>query len=717
MEREDATRAQWCRLAPHWFHSSCRPLLSAVRGSPAVLDGVCILAALVALLLLTAALSALGFGVGFDVFPIGEDNNWVDMLQRGAGAEAARLFWAHDHRNPLSPWWYIAARGIILHFDAGLLFLRFAMAVVLAASTYCMVVTVAGYQARKFALAVAILIISWMANRFPDQIVWIFHGALAASLLSIAAYARFIEEGRRHYRLYALSLLLWFIAFATYTIQCGAVLAIGYLALRRSPSRRLGRVRMAALETIPYLVLFGLFLLLWQTTMGPLPPFLSLHFRFGAMLHSLGEGVFTSDVALFYERAVSSPSRLAFMAGAAAYASAAYLALRWREGLAGTEVPAINGRLLDVFAVVALIAAPTVAVESSSNFWPPGLRWPMIYQLTNPVLMLGGTAALVTVAPPPWRARLWNGAVALAVALGALFSLGCNRLQVEITASEKFIRDSMLRLVGEDLAAGLKPPTQILLMLEEPNRSLWRWGEILSPTIARAWFRSDDISFRLVRSPPSPHPEWASWWPIRFGSNAQGVSNAKIWGGSVPYEHLRILSVSGRNARRVMRAERTDFVGYDVEWNREGPITLPGIDPEQLCPLVWPADREGLMEGWSVAERDAKGPLRWTVSPSARVSLPANCHRPSLLRVVAVGALSTRNIERVRLTANGRNLDYRRSTMDGDIMYEAQIDLRILTARPLLDIEIGVDALDSVPGAARKVGIAIRRVEIVPSGG
>jgi hypothetical protein len=579
---ETKTRESSLLVRPPFGSTELQAFFFSRLRLPAVLDGIFIFGAFAALLLLIGALSALGFGVGFDVFPIGEDNNWIDILQRGPGTEAARLLWAHDHRNPLSPWWYIAARGIILQFDTGLLALRYAMAVVLAIASYCLVVTVAGRQARGFALAVAVLIVFWMVSRFPDQLVWIFHGALAASLLSIAAYAWFIEQGRRHYRLYALSLLLWFIAFATYTIQCGAVLAIGYLAFRRAPGRGLERARRAALDMTPYLVLFGLFLLVWQTAMGPLAPLMSLHFRFDALLRSLREGL-TSDFALFYERAISSPGLPGFIAGAAVCAVAAYLALRWRdESLAREEVPEVDrGRLVDVLALVVAVAAPTVALESGSDIWGPGLRWPMIYQLTTPLLMLSGTAALAAMVPPPWAGRLWYGAVALFVALGALFSLGCNRLQVEITASEKFIRDSMLRVIAEDLAAGLKPPTQILLMLDEPNRSLWRWGEILSPTIARVWFRSEDVSFRLVRPPPPPYPEWASWWPIRFGPDAEGVSNVKAWGGSVPYEQLRILSISGRNARRLTRAERMDFAGYDVEWNRDGPISLPRLDPKR----------------------------------------------------------------------------------------------------------------------------------------
>ncbi len=443
--------------------------------------------------------------------------------------------------------------------------------------------TVAGRRARAFALGVAMVSVFWMANRYTEQIVWNFQGALAASLLSVAAYARFVEEGRRSYRLYAISIVLWFVAFATYTIQCGAVLAIGYLAFRRAPAPGLDalhsvleRARAAVLDTLPYLVLFGLFFLLWQTTMGPFAPAVSSRFSGAALLQSLREGVWTRDLAFFYNSVVTSPHRLAFIAAAAVCGAVAFLALQWRERRAAAAAPGVGGRgLVDVLVVVACIAAPTIALESGSDTWTPGTRWPMIYQLTSPVLLLAFVAALLWAAAPPLRARLWSGAVALAIAIGALFSLGYNRVQVEITANEKFIRDSMRRLVAEDLAAGLNPPTQILLKLDLPSRLRWRSSDILSPTIARVWLQRDDVSFRLVPWSGPPNNYWASWWPIRFGPDAEGVGNAKVGGGAAPYHELRILSVSGRSARRLTRAGRDDFAGYDVQWDREEPIALP----------------------------------------------------------------------------------------------------------------------------------------------
>ena len=55
------------------------------------------------------ALQMFGFNFGFDVWPTGEFRNWIDILQGEPGFGAAKAFWALDHRNVLSAWWYIAA--------------------------------------------------------------------------------------------------------------------------------------------------------------------------------------------------------------------------------------------------------------------------------------------------------------------------------------------------------------------------------------------------------------------------------------------------------------------------------------------------------------------------------------------------------------------------------------------------------------------------------
>jgi hypothetical protein len=107
-------------------------------------------------MLLGAISVLLGYTAGFDIFPIGEDHNWIDCYNGGLAA-AARLMWALDNRNPLSPWWYIAARKIILNYHIGLFGLRYAIGLLHALSAYCMVITVAGGQSRAFALGLSIL--------------------------------------------------------------------------------------------------------------------------------------------------------------------------------------------------------------------------------------------------------------------------------------------------------------------------------------------------------------------------------------------------------------------------------------------------------------------------------------------------------------------------------------------------------------------------------
>ena len=201
---------------------------------------------------------------------------------------------------------------------------------------------------------------------------------------------------------------------------------------------------------------------------------------------------------------------------------------------------------------------------------------------------------------------------------------------------------------------------------------------------------------------------------MRFGSNSDGVGNAK-WGVTFPYDQTRILKVSGHTAQRVLVANRSDFTGFEVEWDRDGPVTFPGVDSTKLCPLTWSADQDVLSRGWSVPERDGKGgAFRWTVSTSAHLTFPAACPDHSTLRVVVGFAIASRNLDDLVLRANGQKLRYRRQTADGSLVYEAELPTGILSAGPTVDLELEVRSLDTVPGDSRRFGVAVRRIEILP---
>jgi hypothetical protein len=433
------------------------------------------------------------------------------------------------------------------------------------------------------------------------------------------------------------------------------------------------------------------------------------------------EGIWSVDLATFFSRVYGSPDRAVIALVAAGCGVIALIALQFRSRISGVA-PSIIGmpQLLDVFVVLACIAAPTIALESSSElFWAPGTRWPMIYQLTTPAFFLscGAAILLLTTSTGLLRQSLWTATVGLAVAIGELLSLGHNQLQVEISRNEKFIRDSLIRLVSEDLALERRPPEQVLLMLDGTARSRWRSIDSLSPIIAQVWLQRGDISFRLINWFPLYDPTinsyWGAWWRVRFGSDSDGVGNAK-WGVTFPYDKTRILKVSDRTARRVLVANRSDFTGLEVEWDRDGPVAFPGVDPTKLCPLTWSADQDALSSGWSVPERDGKGgAFRWTVSTSARLTFPAACPDHSTLRVV-VGFATSRNLDGLVLRANGQRLRYRRQTTDEGLVYEAELPTGILSAGPTVDIELAVRALDIAPGDNRRLGVAVRRIEILP---
>ena len=198
------------------------------------------------------------------------------------------------------------------------------------------------------------------------------------------------------------------------------------------------RGRIVIVDTIPYLVLFVLFLLIWQTTMGVgVAESLSLHFTIAGLLGSLREGIWSSDLAQFYSWVASSPDRVAFIVSGIGCGVIAFLALQWRERGVATDASVIGlSQLIDVAIVFACIAAPTVALESSSAVWTPGTRWPMIYQLTTPALLLVVVACLLAFTSQPGllRMRLWVGAVSVAIGLGVLLALGHNQQQLSLPA-------------------------------------------------------------------------------------------------------------------------------------------------------------------------------------------------------------------------------------------------------------------------------------------
>lgn len=517
-------------------------------------------------LLLWAALGALGLGASLNIWPLGEDRNWIDLLSRASIGETTRAFWSIDHRNPLSPWWYLAFKPLILGWPFGLFLLRHGVGLALALSTYALAVLLIGPAARRFAIAVAGLIAIFSANAFFDHIYWNFEAALAASLLCVCCFIRHQRgEGRGGWL--AASLVLWLVAIATYTIQSGAILAVGYLALRRAPegARRDGmsslpRRAIAAMSaTWPFAMILLLFVMIWQTTSVPAESFVSAP-RLARLLQSMRMGIWHSDSTLMGAVLALSPHRILYAGLACAIAGAAG-AMFWKAG-----PPPRSAGVADLIVVVLCLAAPTIFVETLGAQWPPGSRWRMIYQVTTPLLYFGVLYLAAGAVDDVWRRRLWAGGAGLLFGLASLASLAHNERQALLTKNERQLRQVIL----DDAARFPGARLHYLVFLDARYR--WFAVDRMATIYARTWFGADGPTFRIV---PSPIYEPLQPGPaVGFDDDGAGVSHATVDGRALPYEQIRAVRWRDSHLAIVDQIDRPDIDGYRAQWRRAAPARL-----------------------------------------------------------------------------------------------------------------------------------------------
>ncbi len=514
-----------------------------------------------------AGLGWLGQGVGLAVWPMGEDRNWTALLQLPTIGATVRGFWAIDHRNPLSPWWYVAFKPLILGWPYGLFMLRNCVGLALAVATYALVASWLGAKARSLAVTIGSLIGICTFNAFFDQIYWNFQAALVCSILCVVCYLNHLRRPGAGQWL-AASLVLWFLAIATYTIQTGAIVAIGLAALLAGwrgaaggPASRLARsVWAAGAATWPFGLLLVVFVMIWQTTSVPSSTFVGAP-GIGRLFESLRMGLWHEDNTLMGLILAGSPHRRAFGAVAALTFLAAILCL----GRLGRP-PLPRHALIGLAILGGCLAVPTLAVETVGTQWPPGSRWRMIYQFSSPVFYIALLGIAATLLPERIGRWFWAIGAAACFALAALGSLAHNERQVLLTHNERGLRDAILRDVAR--LGDTRGRLHYLFFLDEGTR--WFASDRLSEAYAKSWFQHADIAFRLV---PSPLYEALQPVPPVVFADA-GVENATPDGGLLPYSRLRIVIARGGVFTVADHLEESDLKGFRAIWRRERPLSL-----------------------------------------------------------------------------------------------------------------------------------------------
>jgi hypothetical protein len=458
-------------------------------------------------------LQAVGLDFGFNIWPIGEFRNWIKFLQDGHGFSALKLFWAVDNRNALSPWWYLAARPLIFTVPAAPLILHLLVGLFVGIAAYLMLVELT--RARSFALSVGILSALFLPNLYLDEVNWNFVGALGCTLISIWLFALFCNDRQKSGCL-AASYLAWFVAISTYTIQIGAMGAIFMISLReRLTAVPLIRATAGALaDAVPYFALLVVYVLLWITTSAPavLPSAYHLEFSYQTLAKSALFGLWNEHYQIFWMWMVRAGPRL--MAIVFGLATATILLLLYR--LKPSDYPRSTMHSLGfAFLIGVCIATPTIGLETMSNIWTPGTRWPMLMQFWSPFLFCIIVFALTSAVPDRFWWSIWKAVTASSAAFVILLVLGFNHTQIVHVREERIFFTQLQAAVTQDRLSGLRFPRRYLIQLAGSAAFL--------PVVSLAdsyahTILGRDVTFRVVKTLPEQSDEATSliWQDHRF---------------------------------------------------------------------------------------------------------------------------------------------------------------------------------------------------------
>jgi hypothetical protein len=528
--------------------------------------------------LLLLALQALGLGVGFHVHPLGEDRQMIRLMANYPGLEMHRQFWATlESRNPLAPWWYQAFSPLIFLLPEGLYLLRKLVDLFLAASVYLLVNQISRARLPKFAFACGVLVLLWNFSGYEEQILWIPLIAFGFSILSVYFYCRYLDSGRATADDLVISLLLFFVGLATYSIQCGVPVAVFLLGLFRRQEttggwRLSSAVCGAIKDTVFFGVLFVLFIQVWITTSGPLIGFSHVGpgLFLNRFLRSIANLVWHYDTSLLIRElnyhlplwlvmASVSVSAILFYCLFAAFARKVAT-----PRTAGSFVPLLD--LVLVLAVFWSLVAPTVLLESTTASFSPGSRSRMVQQGFQPVVYL---TILCLLTEYLFRRTaqgveyVRNVGIALLCALAAVFGLEYNRVLSEQSMFERKLETGLKQILPS-----IGKPTHFVVKMKGMKMGVWYSGLAASmPSL----FVETAYNFNAVWLDPVYEGKPKASKPVTFGSDQQGIYSPES-DGWIPYQDVVLVEFDGQRATRLTSIDRETFSGYGALYAREKPF-------------------------------------------------------------------------------------------------------------------------------------------------
>ena len=527
--------------------------------------------------LLLLALQACGFGIGFNVHPLGEDRKMLRLMANYPGLELHAQFWGKlESRNPLAPWWYQAFSPLIFLRPEGLYLLRKLVDLFLATSVYLLVDKISRGRLPKFALACGVLVLFWNSSGYVEQILWVPLIALALSVLSVYFYCRYLDSGRSTADYLVISLLLFFVALGTYTIQCGVPIAVFLLGLFRRPETTgwpsPSAVRGAIKDTVFSGVLFVLFIQVGISTSEPTSEFSYLKpgLFLNRFLRSIANLVWHSDTSyLVRDLNYHWPLWLvvASLSIGATLFYCLFVAIARKEGIpatAGSSVPYLD--LVLVLAVFCALVAPTALLESTTTTFSPGTRSRMVQQGFQPVLYLSVLFLLAEYLSRRTRRGVEyvrNIGIALLCAFAAVVGLEYNRQLSEQSLFERKLETGLKKVMPV-----VGKPTHFVVKMKGMKMGVWYSGVAVSmPSLfAQTAYNSNEVWLDPVYE---GQPEASK--PVTFGSDHQGIYSPES-GAWIPYQDIVLLEFDGQKVTRLTNIDRETFSGYGAVYGREKPL-------------------------------------------------------------------------------------------------------------------------------------------------
>jgi hypothetical protein len=528
--------------------------------------------------LLLLALQVFRLGVGFHVHPLGEDREWIRLVANYPGLEMPRQFWATlERRNPLAPWWYQAFSPLIFLMPEGIYFLRKLVDLFLAVSVYLLVDQISRARPPKFALACGVLVLFWNFSGYLEQIMWIMLISFGLSILSVYFYCRYLDSGRAKADYFVISLLLFFVALATYSIQCGVPIAVFLLGLFRrqetTGDRRLSSAARGAIkDTIFFGVLFVLFIQIWITTSGPIGSYFQLDpGLFLKQFRSSIANLFWHDDTSYIIRSLNQHWPLWLVVASVGISAILFYCLfgaiarkEATPSTADSSVPYLD--LVLALAVFCALVAPTVLLESTAAIWTPGSRSRMVQQGFQPVVYL---SILFLLTEYLFRRTgrgveyVRNVGIALLCALAVVFGLEYNRNLSEQSMFERKLETGLKKILP-----AIGKPTHLVVKMKGMSMGVWYSGIALSmPTL----FVETAYNCNAVWLDPVYKGEPKASQPVTFGSDQQGIYSPES-GRWIPYQDVVLLEFDGQRVTRLTSVDRETFSGYEARYAREKPL-------------------------------------------------------------------------------------------------------------------------------------------------